>query len=131
MSNAKLIVGGVIIAVCTVALVAATTGTSLDFYNSVTEFQKRAESGSVGTARVRGLVRPDSVHHDAAKLDTEFTIADANASLRVFYHGVLPSSFEPGSDLVVQGNWDSARKLFVANQLMFKCPSKYESRKGS
>jgi len=115
MSNAKFIIGGVIIAVCTVALVAATTGTSLDFYNTVSEFQKRAESGTVATARVRGLVRLDSVQHDAAKLDTEFTIADAKASLRVFYHGVLPSSFQPGTDLVVQGNRDSARKLFVEN----------------
>ncbi len=59
---------------------------------------------------------------DAAHPPTE-------AGLRVYYEGVRPANFEPGKDLVVQGTYDADRELFVANQLMFKCPSKYESKK--
>ena len=158
-SRLKFIVGGVIVAACIVALVAKTTGASLDFYSSVGEFLQRVESGKAGgrgtvprpytevsdsvgaghrsppsgagAARVRGMVQAGSVQHDAAGLDTEFILVDGKATLPVFYHGVLPATFEPGSDLVVQGTYDAARKVFVASQLMFKCPSKYESKKGT
>lgn len=130
-SRRKFIIGGVIVAGCIVALVAATTGMSLDFYSTVGEFIPKAELGKTGLVRVRGIVVEGSVRHDAAKLDTEFAMSDGKASLPVFYHGVLPSTFEPGRDIVVQGTYNAARKTLVASQLMFKCPSKYESKKGT
>ncbi|HUU68742.1 MAG TPA: cytochrome c maturation protein CcmE [Planctomycetota bacterium] len=126
----KLIVGCVVIIAGLAALLIAMSYLSLDFYSSVSEFLQRAETGKTGVVRVRGIVAAGSVNHDAKTLDTEFTLADGKASLQVFYHGVLPSSFESGSDLVVQGSYDPAAKRLVANQLMFKCPSKYEKKKG-
>lgn len=129
-SRRKFIIGGVIVAACVAALVAATTGMSLDFYSTVSEFIQKAESGTTGLVRVRGIVVEGSVRHDAAKLDTEFALSDGTASVPVFYHGVLPSTFASGRDLVVQGAYNAGRKTLMANQLMFKCPSKYESKKG-
>jgi len=126
----KLIVGGGIIAASVAALLIAMNSVSLDFYSSVTEFLKRAEVGKTGVVRVRGLVVTGSVNHNAETLDTKFALADGTASVLVVYHGVLPSSFEPGSDLVVQGSYDADNKRLLANQLMFKCPSKYEKRRG-
>ena len=127
----KFIVGGLIIHGCVCALITVSTGLSLDFYSSVSEFLAGIDSYKGGAVRVRGIVQADSVRHDDRKLDTEFVLVDNDASLRVFYHGVLPSSFVPGRDLVVQGTYSRQKGLFVANQLMFKCPSKYESPRGA
>jgi len=126
----KLIAGCAIIAAAIAALLIAMNALSLDFYSSVSEFLQRAETGKTGVVRVRGLVVAGSVNHNAKTLDTEFALADGTASVQVVYHGVLPSSFEPGSDLVVQGSYDAAAKRLAANQLLFKCPSKYEKKKG-
>ena len=130
-ANRKFIVGGIVIAVCVAALLyGATALMSLDFYDSVGQFQKKLDTYKGGAVRVRGIVQPGSVEHDKKTLDTEFVLKDNEASMPVHYRGVLPGNFEPGSDLVVQGTYDTERKLLVANQLMFKCPSKYESERG-
>ena len=127
MKKRKFIIGGIVIIACVAGLVLTTTGMSLDFYDSVSQFTARLDSIEGRAVRVRGMVSPGEIAHDANTLDTEFTLADDDASVRVFYHGVLPSSFTSGSDLIVQGTYDADARRLVANQLMFKCPSKYES----
>ena len=127
----RLLVGGLVILACLGLLVWLSGTLSLDFYRSVGDFLPDAEAHDGDTIRLRGIVLADSVQHNAKELDTEFLLADKTESIRVTYHGVLPSSFEPGKDLVVQGVYDGERKLVVANELMFKCPSKYEEEKGS
>ena len=129
--SVKFVVAGVIIAVCVVALMVVMSYMSLDFYSSTSEFLENIDTYEGGAVRVRGIVEAGSVKHNTDNLDIEFTLVDNEASLRVFYHGILPVNFVPGSDLVVQGAYDGERKLLVANQLMFKCPSKYESKKGT
>ncbi len=128
----KFVVGGIIIGVCVAALLyGATKLMSLDFYDSVSGFLEKADTYQGKTIRLRGIVEKGSVQHDFATLHTEFILADNDASLRVFYKGTLSSSFEPGKDLVVQGVYDKDRKLLVASDLMYKCPSKYESERGA
>ena len=104
---------------------------SLDFYSSVSDFLQRVDSYDGKMIRLRGIVQANTVQHDSRSLETEFVLADDTESIRVTYHGVLPNSFEPGKDLVVQGTYDPERRLVVANELMFKCPSKYEEKRGS
>ncbi|NQT19305.1 MAG: cytochrome c maturation protein CcmE [Planctomycetes bacterium] len=127
----KFIVGGIVMTMCVAALLyGATMLMSLDFFDSVSQFQKKLDTYNGGAVRVRGIIEPGSVEHDKTTLDTEFVLKDDEASLPVYYKGILPANFEPGSDLVVQGKYHPERKVLVASQLMFKCPSKYESKRG-
>ncbi len=130
----KFVVAGIVVAVCIVGLIMISTG-GMDFYSSVADFQKKLDTYQGGLIRVRGIIQEGSVKYDEKNLETEFVLREENTSLksqavlRVFYRGIRPANFEPGKDLVVQGTYDAARELFLANQLMFKCPSKYESKK--
>ena len=130
----KFIIAGLVVAACIAGLVMVSTE-GLDFYSSVADFHKKLDTYRGATVRVRGIIQAGSVRHDAKMLETEFVLREEDASLkteavlRVFYQGNLPDNFEAGKDIVAQGTYDASRKLFVANQLMFKCPSKYESKK--
>lgn len=131
----KFIVAGIVVAACIAGLIMVSTE-GLDFYSSVADFHKKLDTYQGSTVRVRGKIQAGSVRHDAKELETEFVLREEDpapppteAGLHVYYKGVRPANFEPGKDIVVQGTYDAGRKLFVANQLMFKCPSKYESNR--
>ncbi|MFO7767820.1 MAG: cytochrome c maturation protein CcmE [bacterium] len=47
-------------------------------------------------------------------------------TLSVSYHGVKPSTFEEATSIVAIGSFDGER--FHANQVLTKCPSKYEGQ---
>ena len=136
-SGRKFVVAGIVVAVCIVGLIMISTG-GMDFYSSVADFQKKLGTYQGGAVRVRGIIQKGSVMsvvNDAKKRETEFVLREEDISLkseavlRVFYQGNLPDNFEAGKDIVAQGTYDADRELFLANQLMFKCPSKYESKK--
>jgi len=55
-----------------------------------------------------------------------FKISDDHGKeLEVVYHGVKPSNFEQATQVVVIGRYMSGK--FEADQLLVKCPSKYQA----
>lgn len=77
--------------------------------------------------RVMGFVDEGSVMEDPQRLVTSFRIRNeaSTRSLAVRYDGVLPDLFRDGANLIAAGRLD-AEGTFVADDLMTKCPSKYE-----
>jgi cytochrome c-type biogenesis protein CcmE len=63
-------------------------------------------------------------------MDVAFTITDGAADMPVRYHGIIPDTFVDGADVVVEGAM-SGDGTFVANNMLAKCPSKYEAAEGS
>jgi cytochrome c-type biogenesis protein CcmE len=53
-----------------------------------------------------------------------FTIQDEKASIAVDYEGVVPDSFKPGGEIIVEGTYTGDGK-FKATTIMPKCASKY------
>lgn len=51
---------------------------------------------------------------------------DKQMTLNVSYKGVKPGNFDTANKAVVRGSYHNGE--FVADQLLLKCPSKYESR---
>jgi cytochrome c-type biogenesis protein CcmE len=47
-------------------------------------------------------------------------------NLHVKHEGVKPLNFEHAEQVVVLGRYDSESKIFRAEKLLVKCPSKYE-----
>jgi cytochrome c-type biogenesis protein CcmE len=53
---------------------------------------------------------------------------DQTLSLPVHYRGVIPDTFKPGVEVIVEGGLDPGTQVFKAKTLMTKCPSKYKKK---
>jgi cytochrome c-type biogenesis protein CcmE len=128
----KFILGGVIVALTLVALVAWAMGRpgSTSFYMSVAELQA-AGAGARADLRVNGNVVPGSLSRSG--IETSFAISDGQGRLTVVTEEPLPDVFhtayenDPSAvEVVAQGRYDGRRLL--ANQVLAKCPSKFKAR---
>lgn len=84
-------------------------------------------------ARLFGTVADADMTRPENGLGVRFRLQDAenpSTTLWVDYSGVVPDTFKPGAEVIVEGGMrDNA---FLAKSLMTKCPSKYqkENREG-
>ena len=75
--------------------------------------------------RVAGVVVKGSVVRKGA--ETSFEIADGKASVPVTTDAVLPDTFGAGVTVVAEGAMN-AQGVFVAADVLAKCPSKFSAR---
>jgi len=75
--------------------------------------------------QVAGSLVPDSTVFSAASEKLEFGIMDENGTrMQVLYDGVKPGNFEEATQIVAIGSYHD--DAFHAEQLLVKCPSKYQ-----
>jgi cytochrome c-type biogenesis protein CcmE len=101
------------------------------YFLNVSEALAR-DLGSVGQARLFGKVQAEGLSRSDERLGVAFNLADKenpDKTLRIHYGGAVPDSFKPGVEVIVEGRMASGGKHFQADNLMTKCPSKYEKRK--
>jgi cytochrome c-type biogenesis protein CcmE len=110
------------VAACAAYLVYTATGTSAEYYQTVSEVKAHPTTGDV---RVLGVVQ-DGIQLSNGGLDVRFTAAEGGQSLPVAYHGTLPDIFRPGISVVVEGRM-GADGIFHARTLLAKCPSRFSS----
>ncbi|MCG8456949.1 MAG: cytochrome c maturation protein CcmE [Holophagales bacterium] len=75
-----------------------------------------------------GLVAGSSAYDDRAGY-LRFSLVDPENSaktLAVRYEGVKPANFEDAISIVAIGRWDPQAEEFAAQDLLVKCPSKYQ-----
>ena len=91
-------------------------------------FDQAAESGS--KAHVVGKWVEDApVAYDAASNLFTFTMQDDAGNIRqVRYKNPKPANFEDAEKLVIEGYADGNE--FVAENILVKCPSKYNDERG-
>lgn len=59
-----------------------------------------------------------------------FTLRDRDgAAMRVTHRGAKPQNFEHATQVVALGSYDKSRKIFDAERILVKCPSKYQKEK--
>jgi len=126
----KFLLPGVGIAASIVFLVVIGIGQSdgLAYYLTVGEFLENRPADTENF-RINGKVQEGSIVRMTSGMDVTFVITDGAASLPVSYHGVVPDTFVDGADVVVEGNL-GGDGTFVADGMLAKCPSKYESAEG-
>jgi cytochrome c-type biogenesis protein CcmE len=95
------------------------------YYLTVSELLAKGPSGENVGLRVAGEVIPDSVQWNPKDLKLSFRIRDGESSLHVDYQGVVPDSFKPGKEVIVEGKY-TAEGFFRAATIMPTCPSKYD-----
>jgi cytochrome c-type biogenesis protein CcmE len=95
------------------------------YYLSVSEVLASTTEVGNEPIRVGGIVSPSSVQWDPKDLKLSFTLKEKDSSLMVNYQGVVPDSFKPGIEVVLEGIY-SGNGQFKATTIMPKCASKYE-----
>lgn len=98
---------------------------TMAYYLTVSELLARGPSDENVGLRVGGEVIPDSIKWNPKDLKLSFRIRDGGFKLQVDYQGVVPDSFKPGNEVIVEGKY-TAEGLFSAGTIMPTCPSKYE-----
>ena len=117
-------IGGVVVLVALVVLLFSVWQHS-DAFLLITELKGQGESVYGEKVNVIGEVSAGSTEYDVENRMLTFTITGEGESLAVVYEGTRPSNFDDGVEVVVEGNYNSTG-IFHADEIITKCPSKYE-----
>ena len=150
MQRSKFIVGGLMILAAVIYLIASSTQASAEYFMTIDEVeQQRAEI--VGKSlRISGAVIGDSINYDPETLTLTFDVAhvtgdnneiEANGGLAqvlheatvdpsrtklvVNYTGPIPDLLQNEAQAIMTGHLESDG-IFYADELLLKCPTKYE-----
>jgi cytochrome c-type biogenesis protein CcmE len=115
----------IVIAVLLLAIAGVFGVTS--FKKSVTPYISFAEARhSSGLVQVNGVLADKNYVLKADEQFLEFRLKDAqNEILSVRYRGVIPGNFDQAVSVVAIGKYTGDH--FEAEQLLVKCPSKYQA----
>ena len=98
---------------------------TMTYYLTVNEVLASTTDLGKEPIRVGGIVSPSSVQWDSKDLKLSFKLEENKSILLVDYQGVVPDSFKPGTEVVLEGIY-SGEGRFKATTIMPKCASKYE-----
>jgi cytochrome c-type biogenesis protein CcmE len=73
--------------------------------------------------RVEGIV--DTIEHPDGTLRYRFIVSRGRTTLPVRYEGIVPDTFREGAGVTVRGRLEQSG-TFHAEEVIAKCPSKYE-----
>jgi cytochrome c-type biogenesis protein CcmE len=128
--RAKYVIGVVIIVVFVV------WGATSFMETTVQYVPLQTAATSARTVQVMGKIDFDAVAYDEDKQRLRFAIYDPKAEqpsgaqrLDIVYYGVVPGNFNQATSVVLKGKPDSTG-VFVADQMLVKCPSKYQGEGG-
>jgi cytochrome c-type biogenesis protein CcmE len=146
----KFIIGGVLIAAAVIYLIISSTKASAQYFLTVDELVEKGSSVQKRELRISGAVIGDSIQYDPQTLTLKFTVAnipgdnkvieeqgglaavlkaavsDQNRNrLDVVYVGPKPDLLRNEAQAIMTGKIDQ-NGVFQANELLLKCPTKYE-----
>jgi cytochrome c-type biogenesis protein CcmE len=149
-NRAKFIVGGLLIVAAVVYLIFSSTKASAQYFVTVDELAAKQGSIAGKNLRVSGAVVGDSIQYDSKTLKLSFVVAqvpgdnkeiDAQGGLaavlkaavadpnrqrlQVVYTGVKPDLLRNEAQAIMTGKLGSDG-IFYADELLLKCPTKYE-----
>lgn len=127
--TAKYIIGGIIIVLFMIWGASAFLDTTIKYVS----IDKAKESKKM--VQVMGKIDFDTKKYDAENSRLEFAVYDAEAenivgasTMNVVYRGVVPGNFDQATSVVLKGKTEG--DYFVADQMLVKCPSKYQGENG-
>lgn len=146
----KFILGGLLILAAVVYLIASSTQASAQYFLTVDELNNKKDSLVDKNVRVSGAVIGDTISYDSATLTLKFTVAHVTGDnkeveeqgglaavlhqavidptrqkMQVVYVGVKPDLMRNEAQAIMTGHLD-AEGVFHADELLLKCPTKYE-----
>ncbi len=117
----KLIIGVSLIAFSILVIISFNQG--LSPYLTVTQV---VEKGVAKNVQVNGTIVPGSTVYYPDNNTRIFKLSDGKSTITVKYTGAL-SDYQEGIQAVVRGDYENG--IFLADEVLLKCPSKYEVKK--
>lgn len=110
-------------------IVGALGFTMYAFSGSLTPYVTVSEAKSAhAPVQVRGRILKNTVHYDPQKGNLYFTIEDdQHQTMEIIYPHPKPDAFDSARDTAATGIYRNG--LFHADNLIIKCPSKYNDRR--
>ena len=121
----KFIVAIAVIAVTVSYLVYAGVKDTMVYYLTVEELRDRVPSVFDDRVRVSGMVVPGTIERNTGE-PLRFTVTDGGETMDITYEGIVPDIFKDDVEVVIEGVY-TRDNIFVADTLLAKCPTKYES----
>jgi cytochrome c-type biogenesis protein CcmE len=148
----KFLIGGLLILAAVVYLIASATQSAAQYFYTVDELAAQGTNAVGKDLRVSGVVLGDTIQYDAQTLELRFTIAHVtddtqaieaagglaealhlaalepnSARVPVVYVGPLPDLMRNEAQAIVTGQMGQDG-VFQANELLLKCPTRYEDK---
>lgn len=133
VKKVKFTAGFAVIVVSLLALVAYSSEKMSLYYLTVPELEARETEFADTRFKLAGKVVPGSIVRRDGNRTVAFEIRDpsdedtASNTRTIRYSGVLPDTFRDGADVVLEGKMGT-NGVFIAETMLAKCPSKYESQ---
>jgi cytochrome c-type biogenesis protein CcmE len=126
-STMKFLIGGVVVAAVIGVLIATSFSGSTSDYLSIAQ-AKVLGADQTRNSRVAGEIVPDSVQYSTRDVLLTFQIRDDTGTLDISYHGPQPDMLVDAVEAVAIGKYNPQTQAFDADELLMKCPSKYEEK---
>ncbi|TAK32636.1 MAG: cytochrome c maturation protein CcmE [Chloroflexota bacterium] len=127
LARKKFLIGSLVVVLGIAYLVYSGIQSTMMYYLTPSELLAQGPAAYGEQLRLSGLVKPDSVQSEPKTMTLRFTVMDEKApgtTMPVVYKGVVPDSFKPDAEVVLEGKL-SSEGVFEANTLLAKCPTKY------
>jgi len=104
---------------------------SMVAYVPFTQAIQAASTGS--TVQVMGSLVPGHTHFDSVTRSLDFDLKEPETGhvMPVTFKSPKPDNFDHALKVTAIGRYDAASKVFVADNLLVKCPSKYAGDAGN
>jgi cytochrome c-type biogenesis protein CcmE len=148
--NPKFLIAGLLIVSAVVYLIISSTQVSAQYFLTVDEVKSRGVEMVGKEMKISGAVLGDTIQYDPQSLELKFSIAHvpgdnadiesqgglaavlhaatkdpSRQKLQVIYEGVKPDLLKNEAQAILTGTLN-ADGTFTANELLLKCPTKYE-----
>lgn len=145
----KFVVGGILIAAAVLLLAITSLKGNAQYYMTISELQAAPEKWGQNV-RISGAVRGETIQFDQNSGDLTFQVVNVPADLKtveamggiaavlhqavidpaapaltIRYHGTRPDLLKDEAQAIITGKMQSDG-TFVAEDLLLKCPSKYQ-----
>lgn len=151
-NSLKFVIGGIVIVAAIVYLMVSSLQANVQYFLTVDEVLEKQRAGELAGRNVRlsGAVLGDSIRYDMETLELRFTIVHVPADielvedegglaaalhkavmdptrsqLEVVYYGARPDLLQNEAQAILTGEL-LAEGIFEADELLLKCPTKYE-----
>ena len=150
-SRLKFILGGVLILAAVIYLIASSTQANAQYFLTIHELMTNKSDNLGRSVRISGAVVGDSIQYDAKTLTLSFTVADVpgdnkeieaqgglakvlheavidptRARMQISYTGPKPDLLRDEAQAIMTGQLGQDG-VFHADELLLKCPTKYEN----
>jgi cytochrome c-type biogenesis protein CcmE len=146
----KFIIGGLLIAAAIIYLIVSSTRANAQYFFTLDELKSRGSAMIDQNVRISGAVIGETIQYDPQSLALRFTVANvpadnkqvealgglaavlhaavtdpARTRMQVVYNGPKPDLLRDEAQAIMTGHIGNDN-IFYADDLLLKCPTKYE-----